>query len=201
MERGRRKASTSAKRGVGVSIWHCEFTARFAPVSEWHPVDELEERFSATAFRNQGLTKRPETTRIIPVVLRHDDKQVVGKVDAVWVADGWWCARFKLSAALNLAAVIADYLDVGTPVLPSFIPVEWRDFAAARQYERAWLTELSIVRPPSRPAYRGAEVTYIVGRDLPLSLSRPRSPRAVEHRNPPGHLLRRPNSGYVIGVR
>ena len=147
--------------------WCAEFTARFAPIEEWHRVDGIEERFTEEAFKNQGLSKYPEVRRTIPVVLRHEQDKVAGAVEAVWPMEGWWCARFKLNPQTISACIAADTLEVGTPVSPCFTPVRWRDNGASRQYEQAWLSELSILMYRQRPAYRGAQVSFVVGRDLP----------------------------------
>jgi hypothetical protein len=147
--------------------WGAEFTARFAPIGEWHRVDGIEERFTEAAFENQGLSKYPEARRTIPVVLRHEEDKVAGSVEAVWPMEGWWHARFKLNPQTISACIAADTLKVGTPVSPCFTPVCWRDNGASRQYEQVWLSELSILMYHQRPAYRGAQVSFVVGRDLP----------------------------------
>ena len=74
-------------------------------------------------------------------------------------------------------------------------------FGTARQYDRAWLTDLSIVLPPKLPAYNGAQIIFIVGHDLPYEPKAPaRRAPMVEHRDEPGQVLVRPGKGYVIGV-
>ena len=141
--------------------WGAEVTARFAPIAEWHRVDGIEERFTESAFENQGLSRFPEVSRTIPVVLRHEEDKIAGAIEHVWPQEGWWHARFKLNPSKIHACIAADHLKVGTPVSPGFLAARWRDDGASRQYERAWLTELSILMYSQRPAYRGAQVSFI----------------------------------------
>jgi hypothetical protein len=141
--------------------WGAEVTARFAPIAEWHRVDGIEERFTETAFENQGLSRFPEVSRTIPVVLRHEKDKIAGAIERVWPQEGWWHARFKLNPSKIHACIAVDRLEVGTPVSPCFSPVSWTDNGAARRYDRAWLSELSILMYNQRPAYRGAQVSFI----------------------------------------
>jgi hypothetical protein len=100
-------------------------------------------------------------------VLRHEREKVAGAIEAIWPMEGWWHARFKLNPQQTSACIAADSLKVGTPVSPCFSRVRWRDNGASRLYEQAWLSELSILMYHQRPAYRGAQVSFIAGKDLP----------------------------------
>jgi hypothetical protein len=88
----------------------------------------------------------------------------VGRIEDLWPDefDGWWKARFRLNASLNMAYVAADRIDVGMPVSPCFGPVAWRDEDGGTLYDLCWLHELSLLMPPrAHPAYKGARVTRV----------------------------------------
>ena len=178
--------------------WGAEFTARFAPIAEWNRVGVRQERFTESAFENQGLSRYPEVSRTIPVVLRHEKDKTAAAIERIWRQEGWWHARFKLNPSKIHACIAVDHLKVGTPVSPCFIPVRWTDNGAARQYDRAWLSELSILMYNQRPAYRGAQVSFIAE---PPEMSKAEVDALLERaRNLPtptdvSVLERRPNRG------
>jgi hypothetical protein len=141
--------------------YHAEFTARFAPIDEWHRVGGINERYTESAFTMQGLSKYPEVSREIPVVLRHEKDKVAGRIESLWPMEGWWHARFKLTPSLWPSAVAVDHLKVGTPVSVGFSKVRSRDSGASRLFELCWMKELSILMWEQRPAYRGAQVMHV----------------------------------------
>jgi hypothetical protein len=138
-----------------------EYTARFAPIDEWHTVNLMRERFSEAAFENQGLSKYPEICRKIPIALRHEKTKTAGAIERLWVDDGWWCARFKLDPSKLHSCVAADSLEIGSPVSVSFLPVDDTVDGYSRLYRRVWMTELSVLMWGQRPAYDGARVVAI----------------------------------------
>ena len=158
--------------------WTSEYTARFAPIGEWHYAHGQYERFGPKAFHKNGLSwKFREASRNIPVVLGHNKTQPVGRIEAMWPDefDGWWMAAFRLNASLLFGCVAADNIREGLPVSPSFGPAVWRDEGDTRLYELCWLSELSLLIRGSVPAYKGAQVTRV--KDISDELmARPRAP-------------------------
>lgn len=103
--------------------------------------------------------------------------------------EGWWHLEFELKPSLTMSCVAADNLRVGSPVSVGYrtlrhdesltdIGVKWHTVAI--------LNKLSILRHGEKPAYPGAEVTFILPRKhIPrVAKSQPAAPPARATRVP-----------------
>lgn len=153
-----------------MSVWQQTYVARIAPASYWASgairhgihVDEDGERMTESFERDAFTGTDP---RAVPVILRHDTSQVVGRLTQLARSGRWHVAAFELDPEQPLAVAAADLLHVGAPVSIGFDELRRnRSLAEAnvRQVTAARLNELSILGSGDRPVYPGACVVAVV---------------------------------------
>jgi hypothetical protein len=147
------------------------------------------ERGRRVMFQGSALTPYPG--RDVPVVIDHDDANVVGHVKefATFPDSNGWSWIFASCDVTEPPA----WLRRNGGVSLSYRVLRDQDMGTWQRVLRALVDEVSLLSPSVQPAEPLARVAWI-GEERSEA-------RAVEHRDPRGQLLRRPNSGYVIGVR
>ena len=169
-----------------MSLSDHRYVARIAPVSLTSTdaihagqilIDESGQRVNES-FAAGGLIW---PTKPCPVLIDHDEKFPVGFVSDFAERDGWNEATFVLNMDKPLADVAQEILRVGTPVSLGAKSLR-RDESLAdlglatpvKRHTIAFLQEVSILSPESRPAFKGAQVIRIEERGTALDRMRER---------------------------
>jgi hypothetical protein len=161
---------------------------RFAPV--YDPRIVTHPKLARSLMVQAGALERVNRDQPVPVLVDHDDGRVVGEVREIATfpeTDGrtWLFASVALSEP-------PEWLKRNGGVSWGYKVLQEQDVNGTRRLLRAFVTEISVLSPSVQPDEPLARVTWIGEQRLRA--------RTVEHRHPPGRVLRRPNSGYVIGV-
>ena len=160
------------------------YVARLAPV----------DRDIAARSQKHGLTlehfpgaifalerKHPER---VQVLLDHDERKAVGRLDTLTTRDGWLEGTFRLDERSSWSGVAEDRLKVGTPISVAYTTTAQGDWMrdGIRRMVCGELHEVSIV---PRAAIPGAEVILKVPAPKPKPASKPAtSAAAVPIRKP-----------------
>ena len=197
-----------------MSVYDRLYSARIAPCTAnageaiRNGIDVIDQGRRWTESIREGALIKP-THKTIPVLLSHDESRAVGKIHQLISHNGWWIADFTLDHSQTMSCVALDLLRVGAPVSVGYRSLR-HDPSLAKvgvmQHTVALLQELSILRHGDRPAYPGAEVTYIY-QLKPIARTSPKRTAAAATTSEPagevfygGPLIRR-NVGQVLGVR
>ncbi len=138
----------------------------------------------------------PLLRRDVPVIVDHDDDDVIGRVLEFYDADDaaggrWRWARCEITSP-------PAWLRMNGGVSFGYASLQKQDMGAWSRVLRAPILELSLLSPSRQPAEPRARVAWIGPEDSPME--RTSAGEEVLHL-PAGQLLRRPNVGRVLGVR
>jgi hypothetical protein len=167
---------------------------RFAPAYDSRIVTDP--KFARTLMVQRGALEQINRDQPIPVLVDHDMSRQVGTVREIFVApdityggvvQDWYFASVEIAEP-------PGWLKFNGGVSWSHVPLRTQDVNGSTRLLRGIISEVSVLSPSVKPAEGFACVAWVGEKERASSRE-----QVIVHE--PGVLVRRLNTGYVIGVR